>query len=409
MTCTQAFRRRLNSFHLDTDVGLDKDVDLDKDINLNKDVDLNFNPIEITFDLQRFAEGDKTEEPTSKRREDARKKGQIAKSQELNTAFVLLAGFLVIKLLWEYMYFNVADYSAYVFSHLHENGTTIEDVMKIFLDVVQVMVTTAFPVMIGVLIFALGINLYQVGFIVSMEKLEPKLSNLNPINGFGRLFSKRALVELVKSLFKIIVIGFFLYLYLKDEIPFMPYFIYYDLEHSLAEIADKIFVMSFQVITVILVLAAADYAYQRWQTTQDLMMTKQEVKDEYKQMEGDPQIKGKIKQKQRQMAMARMMQEVPKADVIVTNPTHLAIALMYKKGMVAPKILAKGQDLVAEKIKATAREHRIPIVENKPLARALYETVEIGEVVPQDLYQAVAEVLAYVYRLKNKKVPPPRK
>jgi len=397
MTCTQAFRRRLNSFHPD------------KNVDLNKDVDLNIKPIEITFDLQRFAEGDKTEEPTSKRREDARKKGQIAKSQELNTAFVLLAGFLVIKLLWEYMYFNVADYSAYVFSHLHENGTTIEDVMKIFLDVVQVMVTTAFPVMIGVLIFALGINLYQVGFIVSMEKLEPKLSNLNPINGFGRLFSKRALVELVKSLFKIIVIGFFLYLYLKDEIPFMPYFIYYDLEHSLAEIADKIFVMSFQVITVILVLAAADYAYQRWQTTQDLMMTKQEVKDEYKQMEGDPQIKGKIKQKQRQMAMARMMQEVPKADVIVTNPTHLAIALMYKKGMVAPKILAKGQDLVAEKIKATAREHRIPIVENKPLARALYETVEIGDVVPQDLYQAVAEVLAYVYRLKNKKVPPPRK
>ncbi len=391
MICIQAFRRRLNSFHLD-------------------DIDIKSVPAKnFTFDLQRFAEGDKTEEPTSKRREDAKKKGQIAKSQELNTAFVLLAGFLVIKLLWEYMYFNVADYSAYIFSHLHETGTSIEDVMKIFLDVVQVMVTTAFPVMFGVLIFALGINIYQVGFMFSTEKLEPKLSNLNPINGFGRLFSKRALVELIKSLFKIIVIGFFLYLYLKDEIPFMPYFIYFDLEHSLAEIADKIFVMSFQVITVILVLAAADYAYQRWQTTQDLMMTKQEVKDEYKQMEGDPQIKGKIKQKQRQLAMARMMQEVPKADVIVTNPTHLAIALMYKKGMVAPKILAKGQDLVAEKIKATAREHRIPIVENKPLARALYESVEIGDVVPQDLYQAVAEVLAYVYRLKNKKVPPPRR
>ncbi|MBQ9486374.1 MAG: flagellar biosynthesis protein FlhB [Selenomonadaceae bacterium] len=397
MTCTQAFRRRLNSF-------LHKKFDDESTIDLSTQ-----RSIDLTFDLQRFAEGDKTEEPTSKRREDARKKGQIAKSQELNTAFVLLAGFLVIKLLWEYMYFNVADYSAYVFSHLHENGTTIEDVMKIFLDVVQVMVTTAFPVMIGVLIFALGINLYQVGFMVSMEKLEPKLSNLNPINGFGRLFSKRALVELIKSLFKIIVIGFFLYLYLKDEIPFMPYFIYYDLEYSLAEIADKIFVMSFQVITVIIVLAAADYAYQRWQTTQDLMMTKQEVKDEYKQMEGDPQIKGKIKQKQRQMAMARMMLEVPKADVIVTNPTHLAVALMYKKGMVAPKILAKGQDLVAEKIKAAAREHRIPIVENKPLARALYETVEIGDIVPQDLYQAVAEVLAYVYRLKNKKVPTTRR
>ena len=154
-----------------------------------------------------------------------------------------------------------------------------------------------------------------------------------------------------------------------------------------------------------MVLAAADYAYQRWQMTQDLMMTKQEVKDEYKQMEGDPQIKGKIRQKQRQMAMARMMQEVPKADVIVTNPTHLAIALLYKKGMVAPKIVAKGQDLVAEKIKSIARENRIPIVENKPLARALYSAVEIGDFVPHDLYQAVAEVLAYVYRLKKKKAP----
>jgi len=380
MICTQVFRRQLNTSRLDDE--------------LTK----NF------FDLQRFAEGDKTEEPTSKRRSDAAKKGQIAKSQELNTAFVLLAGFLIIKIFWESMYHNIADYSAYVFSHLHETGTTVEDVMRIFIDIVQVLISTAFPVMIAVMIFALAINIYQVGFMINTERLEPKLSSLNPISGFGRLFSKRSLVELVKSLFKIIVIGFFLYLYLKDEIPFMPYFIYYDLEHSLAEIADKIFVMAFQVIAVIMVLAAADYAYQKWQTTQDLMMTKQEVKDEYKQMEGDPQIKGKIKQKQRQMAMARMMQEVPKADVIVTNPTHFAVALMYKKGMVAPQVLAKGQDRVAERIKEVARENRIPIVENKPLARALYAAVEIGDVVPHDLYQAVAEVLAYVYRLKNKRI-----
>ena len=391
MTCTQEFQKLF---------------DLSRHRKFFDDAEKNSDDAKKRFfDLQLFAEGDKTEEPTSKRRNDARKKGQVAKSQELNTAFVLLAGFLVLKVFWEYMYSNVADYSAYVFSHAHEKGTGVEDVMNIFLDVVNVLVTTAFPVMIGVLIFALAVNLYQVGFMVSTERLEPKLSNLNPISGFGRLFSKRSLVELVKSLFKIIVIGFFLYLYLKDEIPFMPYFIYYDLPHSLAEIADKIFVMSFQVIAVIMVLAAADYAYQRWQMTQDLMMTKQEVKDEYKQMEGDPQIKGKIRQKQRQMAMARMMQEVPKADVIVTNPTHLAIALLYQKGMVAPKIVAKGQDLVAEKIKSIARENRIPIVENKPLARALYSAVEIGDFVPHDLYQAVAEVLAYVYRLKKKKAP----
>ena len=240
----------------------------------------------------------------------------------------------------------------------------------------------------------------------NLERLSFNLNKLNPINGFGRIFSKRSLVELVKSLFKIAIIGSFLYLYLKDQIPFMPYFIYFDLAKSLEEIAKVIFNMVFQVIAIIIIMAIADYSYQKWQTTQDLKMTKQEVKDEYKQMEGDPQIKGKIKQKQRQMAMMRMMQEVPKADVIITNPTHLAIALMYKSGMVAPLVVAKGQDVVAERIKQIARENKVTIVENKPLARALYTSVQVGDMVPHELYQAVAEVLAYVYRLKNRKTAP---
>ena len=355
------------------------------------------------FDLQRFAEGDKTEEPTAKKRQDARKKGQVAKSQELNTAFVLLAGFLVLKILWEYIYGNIAGYTSYLFSHMAQT-TSIEGISELFLGIMALMAKTTLPIMLGIMVAALAINLYQVGFMISDEAIGFKLDKLNPINGFGRIFSKRSLVELFKSLFKILVIGFFLYLYLKDEIPYMPYFIYYDLTHSLAEIADKIFTMAFQVIAVIMVLAIADYAYQSWQTTQDLMMTKQEVKDEFKQMEGDPQVKGKRRQKQREMAMSRMMQEVPKADVIVTNPTHLAVALMYQAGMVAPVVLAKGQDLTAERIKSVARENNIPIVENKPLARALYESVEVGGSVPHELYKAVAEILAHVYKLKNKKV-----
>ena len=357
----------------------------------------------LTFDLQRFAEGDKTEEPTAKKRQDARKKGQVAKSQELNTAFVLLAGFLVIKILWEYIYGNIAGYTAYLFSHMAQT-TSIEGISELFLGIMALMAKTTLPIMLGIMVFAIAINLFQVGFMISEEAIGFKLDKLNPINGFGRIFSKRSLVELFKSLFKILVIGFFLYLYLKDEIPFMPYFIYYDLTHSLVEIADKIFTMSFQVIAVIMVLAIADYAYQSWQTTQDLMMTKQEVKDEFKQMEGDPQVKGKRRQKQREMAMSRMMQEVPKADVIVTNPTHLAVALMYQTGMVAPVVLAKGQDLTAERIKSVARENKIPIIENKPLARALYESVEVGGSVPHELYKAVAEILAHVYKLKNKNV-----
>ena len=370
--------------------------------SLSKPLPLDDSLKNFVFDLQRF-DGEKTEEPTTKKREDARKKGQVARSQELNTAFVLLIGFLILRVLWEYIYGNIAGYTIYLYSHLSQSMST-EGISELFIGIMILLAKTVLPVMFAILIVGLAINCFQVGLVVSTEKLEPKLENLNPINGFGRIFSKRSLVELVKSLFKIIVIGYFLYQYLKDQIPLLPQFIFFDLPQSLATVAQIIFTMAFQVVGVIMVMAIADYAYQYWQTTQDLMMSKQEVKDEYKQMEGDPQIKGKIKQKQRQMAMQRMMSEVPKADVIVTNPTHLAVALSYKKGMVAPTVIAKGQDLVAERIKQIAREHRIMIVENKPVARALYESVEVGGIVPAELYQAVAEILAYVYRIKQRRL-----
>ena len=356
----------------------------------------------FVFDLQRFADDDKTEEPTAKKRSDARKKGQVARSQELNAAFVLLIGFLTLRVLWEYIYDNIAQYTIYIYSHLAQS-VTIEGLMELFIGIMIVLVKTVMPIMFAILAIGLAVNLYQVGFMITTEQLEFNLDKLNPINGFGRFFSKRALVELFKSIFKIIVIGYFLYLYLKDQIPLLPQFIFFDLPQSLATAADIIFTMAFQVIGVIMLMAAADYAYQKWQMTQDLKMSKQEVKDEYKQTEGDPQIKGKIRQKQRQMAMQRMMSEVPKADVIVTNPTHLAIALRYSKGMVAPLVVAKGQDIVAERIKQIAREHHIMIVENKAVARALYQAVEVGGVVPAELYQAVAEILAYVYRIKHRR------
>lgn len=355
----------------------------------------------FVFDLQRF-DDEKTEEPTAKKRADARKKGQVGRSQELNTAFVLLMGFLTLRVLWEYIYGNIAGYTIYIFSHLGQNATT-EGISEIFIGIMLLLAKTSLPVMICIMIIGLAINIYQVGIMFSTDKLSFSLGKLNPINGFGRIFSKRSLVELVKSIFKIIIIGYFLYRYLKDQIPYMPQFIFFDLPYSLATAADFIFTMAFQVIGVIMVLAALDYKYQQWQTTQDLKMSKQEVKDEFKQMEGDPKIKSKIRQKQRQMAMQRMMSEVPKADVIVTNPTHLAVALKYKKGMIAPLVVAKGQDLVAEKIKQIARENHVIIVENKPVARALYEAVEVGGMVPAELYQAVAEIIAYVYRIKHRK------
>ena len=354
----------------------------------------------FVFDLQLFAGDDKTEEPTQKKRDDARKKGQVGRSTDMTAAFVLLMGFFVIKMLWESIYTKIATYTTYVFSHLNQPVDT-ESVIRIFIGIVELLAQTALPIMIGVMFIGLAINFYQVGLNFNTEAIEFKLDKLNPINGFGRIFSKRSLMELAKSLMKIAIIGFFLYDFLVDHLMEMPQFIYFDLTTSLAQISDIIFKMAFEVIGVIMIVGFLDYAYQKWQTTQDLKMSKQEVKDEMKQSEGDPQIKGKIKQKQRQMAMSRMMQEVPKADVIVTNPTHFAVALKYDKGMVAPQLVAKGQDMVAQRIKDIARENRVPIVENKPLARALYAAADVGDLVPAELYQAVAEVLAYVYRLKN--------
>ena len=354
------------------------------------------------FSLQRFADGDKTEEPTAKKRQDAAKKGQVGKSQELSTAFVLLIGFFVIKALWEQIYANIAGYTIYIFGHLNQN-VDVENVIQLFIGMGVILVKTAMPIMLAVMVVGLAVNFFQVGRNVSAEKIQPKFDNLNPINGVGRMFSKRSLVELVKSVLKIVVIGFFIYNYLKDEIFTMPQFIFYDLGTSLAKMSEIIFTLAFQVIGVIFVLAVLDFGYQKWQTTQDLKMTKQEVKDEFKQTEGDPQIKGKIRQKQRQMAMSRMMQEVPKADVIVTNPTHFAVALKYEKGMTAPVVVAKGADFVAQKIKSVGRENDVPLVENRPLARALYASTEVGDSVPRELYQSVAEVLAYVYRLKHRR------
>ena len=354
------------------------------------------------FDLQRFASDDKTEQPTSKKRSDAKKKGQVGRSTEMSTAFVLLVGFFIIKVLWENIYMSIASYTTYVFSHLNQPVDT-ENVIRIFIGIMELLARTALPIMLAIMLVGLAINLFQVGLNFSTEAIGVKLDKLNPINGFGRIFSKRSLMEMLKSLLKIIIIGYFIYTYLVDQLMAMPQFIYYDLGTSLAQISKIVFNMAFEVIAVIMVLGFLDFGYQKWQTTQDLKMSKQEVKDEMKQSEGDPQIKGKIKQKQRQMAMSRMMQEVPKADVIITNPTHFAVALQYHKGMVAPLIVAKGQDLVAQKIKGLAREAKVPIVENRPLARALYASADIGDAVPSELYQAVAAVLAYVYRLKHKR------
>ena len=352
------------------------------------------------FDLQLFA-GEKTEEPTAKRKADARKKGQVGKSQEINAAFVLLAGFMVLKVLGGNAVAEIMNYSTYIYGNLNVDINE-ESIMQMFIGMIILLAKTSIPLMVFIMIIGLAMNLAQVGLNFSTETISFDPNKLNPINGAKRMFSKRSLVELIKSLLKIIIIGYFIITYLKDEVFQIPKLIYMDIFAGLNKMSDTIFFLAFKIIGVFIVMAVLDFAYQKWQNLQDLKMSKQEVKEEFKQQEGDPKIKGKIRQKQRQMAMARMMQEVPQADVIVTNPTHFAVALKYQSGMSAPIVIAKGQDLVAQKIKAIARESKVPIVENKPLARALFAAVEIGAAIPQELYKAVAEVLAYVYRLKKK-------
>lgn len=355
----------------------------------------------ISFDLQLFA-GEKTEEATAKRKNEARQKGQVAKSMEVNSVFIILAAFFTLKIIGSYIYDELAGYMQLVLSNVAMTDLTITSIRELFLGFAVVFFKTALPVMFVILVVSLTINFIQVGFLFSLEPLTPSFSKINPISGFGRLFSKRSLSELIKSILKIIIIGYFIFRFMLKQIDRIPGLISAELIDSLHLTASLILELVFQVSAVMVVLAAFDYFYQWWEHKESLKMSKEDIKQEFKQTEGDPLVKGKIKQRQRAMSMQRMMQEVPKADVIVTNPTHFAVALKYEKTMSAPIVVAKGQDLIAYRIKDIAKESNVVIVENKILARTLYAAVDIGQPVPPELYQAVAEVLAYVYKLKKR-------
>lgn len=355
----------------------------------------------LCFDLQLFS-GEKTEEPTAKKRAEARKKGQVAKSTEINATLGLLAALFSLQLLGTQIYHELYSYMQLCFENLAMADMTVETVREIFLVGIWVIFKTAMPVLAVLLLVAIATNLFQVGFLFSPEVLEPDLEKLNPITGFGRIFSLRSLAELVKALIKVSVVGFFIYRFMLKEASKIPSLINMELLDASLVVSSMVLDLCFEICGVLLFFAVIDYGYQVWQHTDSLKMSKDEVKQEHKQMEGNPEIKSKIKEKQRAMSMRRMMQDVPGADVVVTNPTHYAVALKYDKTMVAPVVLAKGQDLVAQRIKDIAKDNKILVLENKPLARALYATASIGDTVPPELYQAVAEVLAYVYRLRNK-------
>jgi flagellar biosynthetic protein FlhB len=353
------------------------------------------------FNLQLF-NGEKTEDATPKRKEEARKKGQVARSIEINSAFVILAAFFALKVVGGYIYTELADYMRLAFTSFSAADFTAESVQLLFINFAIVLFKAILPVMLVIALVGLISNLIQVGFMFSLEPLMPQFSRINPLSGFKRVFSKRSLVELLKSIIKITIVSYFVYRFILKTSGEVPKLIGAELADSLNTAVSFTLDLVFQISAVMIVLAAVDFLYQTWEHKQSLKMSKQEVKEEYKQMEGNPQIKGKIKERQRAFAMQRMMQEVPKADVVVTNPTHFAVALKYDQSMAAPVVVAKGQDFIAQRIKEVARENKVTIVENKPLARSLYSAVDIGSSVPPELYQAVAEVLAYVYRLKKR-------
>ncbi len=357
----------------------------------------------FVFDLQRFDSSEKTEEPTQRKQEESRKKGQVAKSAELSSVFVILAAFVALKSASPYIYEKMVGYMRFSFTEFDiKQDFTIQSIHTVVLNAAVVFLETIMPVMMAVLLVGITVNFLQVGFNFNPDTIMPQFSRINPMSGFGRIFSKRSLVELVKSLLKITVVGYFIYRFIQKETTRIPALMMSELTESFAILAAIIYDLAFQISMVILVLAVLDYGYQWWEHMQNLKMSKQEVKEEMKQTEGNPQVKSKIREKQRAMAMRRMMAEVPKADVVVTNPTHFAVAIKYEAGMEAPTVIAKGSDFIAQRIKEIAKENDVVIVENKPLAQTLFKTTEIGDMIPGDLYKAVAEVLAYVYRLKRK-------
>lgn len=345
---------------------------------------------------------EKTEQPTPKKRQELKEKGEVAKSKELPSVAVLLAALITLSLFGSFMYNQIQLIMKGAFSFSILNDFNIPEFLKFSQNIIGRFIILLSPLFAAIFITAILSNVMQVGFIVSGQTITPKLSKIDPIKGFGRLFSKQAFMELFKSLLKLTIVGGVAYLTVKGEMKNFYFLGDMELKSIFVYILKIFFKIFVRCSLAMIVLVVIDYVFQRWEFENRIKMSKQEVKDEFKKSEGDPLIKSKIKSIQMEMARKRMMQDVPEADVVITNPTHLAVALKYDSStMTAPRLIAKGSRKMAEKIKEVASEHKIPILENKELARNIYSLVEVGQEIPPALYQTVAEVLAYIYRLKS--------
>lgn len=362
----------------------------------------------IPYNLQFFANegGDKTEEATGKKLKDARTEGQVAKSTELITAASLASLFVMLKVFVGFIGNQFVNSFLFTYKNIDKIANdefTILTAESLLSDALTTIIITCLPIFASAVFVSVGVILMQVRWQVSGKLIKPKFSKINPMSGFKRILSKDKIVELLIELIKITVICFLAYNTLKDKWKILFKLYDLDLEQAILLIGDIIINFGLKISMIFLVIGFGDFIYQKLKFKNDMKMSKQEVKDEFKNSDGDPLIKGKIRSKMREISMKRMMQSLPEADVVITNPTHFAAAVKYDKSTsAAPVLLAKGADFLAQKIKDVAKENNIEIVENKPLARMLYYNVEIGAEIPPELYQMTAEVLAYVYGLKNK-------
>ncbi len=346
--------------------------------------------------------GERTESPSAKRRDDFRKKGQVAQSREVQTA----AMFSLLLLFWLFFapsfWESLQEMIITVWKSSGEYNITTLSVVQLAYHLGASLAMILAPLFLVALVVGFFATFMQIGWLFTAQPLMPDFSKMDPIKGMGRFFSKRSLLEIVKSLLKVGLIGWVAYKTVAGEFDRALLLGEMPVVSTIHYLANTAALVMAKVAFIMIVLALLDYGFVRWEMEEKMKMTKQEIKEEMKETEGDPHIKSKIRSIQQQMARRRMMAAVPSADVVITNPTHYAIAIKYEAGqMDAPVVLAKGQDLIAEKIREIAREHDVPLVENPPVARLLHSRVDIGQSIPEDLFRAVAEILAYVYSLKG--------
>lgn len=350
------------------------------------------------------SDAEKTEDPSQHRIDEFRKRGEVASSKELTSVLVLAASLMTLGLSMVYMYEVLSEFITWLYNLDISSAYTEKSMNTIVHKLVTVSLKSVAPIFLVTLAIGVAANVAQVGLLFSPEVLEWKPDRINPLQGVKRLFSMKSLVEAIKGVFKFVFILGIVYYFLKDEMHTFGGFFHLEFFQSFLYGKSFLIKLGFAIVLGLVVIAIGDFAYQKFSYKKKLMMTKEEAKQEHKQQDGNPEIKQRIRAVQREMSQRRVMSEVPNADVIVTNPTHISIALKYDpETMVSPEVIAKGADVLALKIREIAKGNDIPIVENVPLARGLYKTVKEGQGVPRNLYKAVAEVLAFTYKLKKQK------